>query len=441
MRCSTLALAVVLAGSLVAACKDDPGLTLVVDHPTGTDHLEVFIGIDGCKVGTEPCTEITPPAFSEPRAGSGYFLDASALATFDTDPTTASTTIRLLSDTTADRYAQELVVIAFDGQRTPLASFVIHGVAIPATDAAAWKVTLDPYAPPSADRDAPAKDGDHVLFWHRKAADRAGCVLVEHVAGTTRTNTFLVPDQDPDCDDVVRECDALWFEAPDQPGTVASCLVKDDRMACVAGGASCSEVAPSTAACAPLADRYCLPDPLCGACAGPNRLPQCGPAIATGVAAQLPRVDVAFNSNNGGIPCDAQLADATIDGSALLVAAGGPAKCTNVRIREATLASSVADLGFTDTASLTFPSGNVNTATMKVSRVSANPCQIALHWVSGVVTSPVAGLLLLDVESEVGHVVIPLRIRFESTMCASPQIPSMAVNLETPGPFRTCLSP
>src|SRR5262249_48189999 len=106
---------------------------------------------------------------------------------------------------------------------------------------------------------------DRVQIWH-KATPQSSCVVAEHWEGGAATRSFVVPAQDPDCDDVVDECNPAAYLGSEPPGTAPrpDCFAQQPQ-ACVLGSRGCSDTSPiRTGMCGAQHDAAtCVPDKFC----------------------------------------------------------------------------------------------------------------------------------------------------------------------------------
>lgn len=432
---------------LLAACGADPaGLTLVVVTPAAAGHLEMFVAIDDCKLGTSGCPGIVPPMFKRRKVGDGFFLDDRLAARFEVTGT--ETIVRLTSDTTLDHTAKRIVVVAFDEQDQPIGSFVARDAMIPASDAVAWKIRLDPWQPPVDQQQPKPADGNHVLLWNRKGDGLASCVLVEHVDGGASSYAFLVPRDDTDCDSVVLECDAFWYEKPvamTSPVNRASCLAPAPMGgACRLAGPACDEAAATASGCIPSDVVYCFPDQACAdvsGCPGDGKFGACAATLSSPLSL-MPFVSVGWQRSATDGPCtNSGLDHVTVDAAGLVAAAGGTMACDDVKLRDMSPASPGMPISFNQVAQVTFgaAAGSVG---IKAS-LSGPPCMVDLAWVTGIAGDQPDKPLWLDLKAGNGHVVVPLYVRFEvpsGARCVNSISPMVNTPTNVTAPFHGCLT-
>jgi hypothetical protein len=107
---------------------------------------------------------------------------------------------------------------------------------------------------------------DRVLVW-TKQTPPSSCVLVEHWAHGQPTRVFVVPASDPDCDDVVPECNPAAYHGTSTVGGAdgePDCLTGDPSGACVLGSFGCVDGGPKTTTCLPQHRQVCVPSQFCG---------------------------------------------------------------------------------------------------------------------------------------------------------------------------------
>ena len=109
---------------------------------------------------------------------------------------------------------------------------------------------------------------DRVTVW-TKEEPASSCVVVEHWDHGQVARDFVVPEVDPDCDDVAApECNPAAYRGSSAVGgapTKPDCVAQADTR-CVLGAFGCTDVpvAPSDVCIAPQQRQTCLPEPLCG---------------------------------------------------------------------------------------------------------------------------------------------------------------------------------
>jgi hypothetical protein len=265
-----------LAGTLVIAlsatgCSSDRGLAIEVDvGKTGATSVELFIGKDGCTSETRPpgvrCSGIKPQGVTTELAGDIWFRD-------DSQPYTAKVT-----DGTAtfqlktDESITLPIVIAVgskDGDPThPVGMAVLRKLPIPAGSARIATTTLATTNPVTA-RPSSAEAEDRAIVWSEKTLP-SSCIAVEHWQSGKATYEFVVPFDDPDCDDVpqVRECNANDYRGTSPGGLAAKpdCFGPGTN-ACVLGSRACSDdtgPVPNTCVAQQNQAPVCVPSQLCG---------------------------------------------------------------------------------------------------------------------------------------------------------------------------------
>lgn len=267
-----------LAGAL-AGCFHDKGLGIEVDvGDTHASKVELYLG----KVACDPedngagidCTSIAPPdgtvappAGTVALRGDIWFRDSPLPYTADVGGTTAAFRLQADGATTLPIVVAVGFGITPAGLR-PVGTAVLRDVTIPASGARLVTTTLAA-AGAVALRPTDTKDltEDRVMVW-TKAEPASSCVVVEHWDHGQVARDFVVPQVDPDCDDVAApECNPAAYRgssavggAPTKPDCVAAA---EER--CVLGAFGCTDApAAPSGVCIAQPRQTCLPGPLCG---------------------------------------------------------------------------------------------------------------------------------------------------------------------------------
>jgi hypothetical protein len=266
-------LALVCAGA-IAGCFSDRGVAIEVDvGDTGATRVELYLGKTACdprdNASSIGCTTIAPPPDGQVALeGSIWFRDAAAPYTAPVSGRTAAFQIR--SD---EAYTLPIVVAVgtAPGAPRPVAIAVLRDVEVPTDVArvittslvAAHPVELEP-------GDTSQLTDDRVLVWS-KASPASSCLAVEHWDRGQLQRDFVVPGDDPDCDDVAApECNPAAYHGDLTTGggrLRPECFTAVGPAAsiCVLGALGCSDDVPGkTATCIPADREVCLPENLCG---------------------------------------------------------------------------------------------------------------------------------------------------------------------------------
>jgi hypothetical protein len=424
------ALAIIAAGT--AGCFSDRGLAIEVDVAgTGATTVELFLGKAACEASDNPaeidCKALgPPPAGSALLRGSIWFRDDLAV---DTVPVTGSrATFQLRSSTTAT--LPIVIAVGLTQGDHPVGVATLHDVTVPGGSARVLATALVPAGAVQAAAPAKTAVEDRVQVW-RKATPPSSCVVAEHWEGGAATRSFVVPGQDPDCDDFVDEdCNPAAYLGTTDPGTASrpDCFAPQTS-ACVLGSRACTDgSATRTGACGPQHNATtCVPDRFC-ACTDeigstcwqdqvrtmPLAVPFIDCSVATTQLAPLtvcpgPGQDTAMIALDGHFTQDQTCGTATIASSSLL--------------------------GFGSSASF-------GGAVMELSS-PRKPCNFSITWKTGTRTAidPIdVGAIRL--QTATGALVLPLVLRFHPTVtsCVGPQFSCTLTDVATDGVW-SCATP
>jgi len=427
LRLASLAAAV--AG--VTGCFSDRGLAIQIDVAgTGATSVELFLGKAACDASGASdgpgidCKAIAPPpAGSAPLRGSIWFRDDLAVdAVQVTGPQVA---FQLRADTATT--LPIVIAVGFTQGDHPVGVATLHDVTIPTGNARVLRTALVPASAvqPAAPQ-APVED--RVQVW-RKTTPASSCVVAEHWEGGAATRSFVVPVQDPDCDDaVVDDCDPAAYLGTTDPGTAArpDCFAKTP--ACVLGSRACTDGnATRTGACGPQHNAtICVPDQFCactdidGACwqqqvrTAPGAVPVIDCSVATTQIAPLtvcpgPGQDTAAIQLDGHFAQDAACGTPTIASSSLL--------------------------GFGSSASF-------GGAVMELTSPK-KPCNFSITWKSGArAAGEPADFGAVRIQTATGALVLPIVLRFHPTVnsCLGPQFTCSLMDVATDGVW-SCAAP
>ncbi|HET7505203.1 MAG TPA: hypothetical protein VFK02_29495 [Kofleriaceae bacterium] len=245
-RCRAAAL--VFAVALGAAgCFSDRGVAIEVDvGDTGATSVELYLGRFHCDPDRNPagidCTHISPPDGTIALDGDIWFRDDLLPETAKVTGGKATFRVESSSETTLP------IVIAVglvDDNATPhaVAAATLRDLTIPAGGARVVTMALiATRAVKPGQTETTDLDEDRAMVWAKRVPP-SSCVVVEHWRpGQDVRRDFIVPVGDPDCDDVVPECNAAAYhgssEAGDPSGT-PDCFVQGS--ACTLGSHGCSD--------------------------------------------------------------------------------------------------------------------------------------------------------------------------------------------------------
>jgi hypothetical protein len=263
-----------LAAAAPTACFSDRGLALEIDvGATAATSVELFLGKAGCNADTNPagidCKTITPPGIRDALDGNVWFRDDAARYTAAVAGHIA--TFRLAAEAVTELPIVIAVGSASDATGPRVAGVAtLYDLAIPTASArivAATLVAAQPVAAtPPGPSDAKTLTEERVAAWVEPTSQASACVAVEHWTAGVVTRDFVVPAGDPDCDDVVHECNPSAYLGAEPPGAepVASCFADTATNACLLGSHGCTDQQGTLAGtCGATRARICLPPQLC----------------------------------------------------------------------------------------------------------------------------------------------------------------------------------
>ena len=263
-----------------AGCFHDRGLGVEVDvGDTGASRVELYLGKTRCEADNAAgidCTTIAPPdsTVAPPEGtvalrGNIWFRDSPLPYTADVKGGSATFQLQADGATTLP------IVVAVGFGTTPagpraVGTAVLRDVAIPAGGARVMLTSLTAAAAVvPTQTDTKDLSEDRVLVW-TKQTPPSSCVVVEHWDHGQYTRDFVVPEEDPDCDDVAApECNPAAYLGSSAVGGAPSkpdCLAQPETR-CVLGAFGCTEApAAENDVCIAQPRQTCLPDPLCNSC-------------------------------------------------------------------------------------------------------------------------------------------------------------------------------
>lgn len=404
---------VLAIAACASGCFSDRGLAIEVDvGDTAATSIELYLG-QTCDPLDNPqhidCQSIEPKDISSPLTGTVWFRDADARYTADVHGHTASFQLRADTATTLPI----IVAIGAAGGQ-PIGTATLRDIEIPLDSASARviKTTLVP-ASPVAPAD-PTGTTDRVTVW-TKQNPASTCVAVEHWEAGTPTRNFVVPSDDPDCDDVATECNPTAYHGSEPGGgpLTPRCFATTSSTgpgpsACVVGSIGCTDdrgLDPSQ--CAPLAaNPVCLPSQFCScpiASAGGGPDPACLQAQIT--APDAPRLDCTVPARGTGPLFD--LCTDHSSGPINLDSFYQGAKCRQPRI---------GSLALTDLAT----SHSFGGAEIELESPN-DPCTFEITWKRGTRASTDADDYgVIELTARTGTLLLPITLHFQSSCVAQP---------------------
>jgi hypothetical protein len=410
----SIVVAALAACAVASGCFSDRGLAIEIDvGDTGADRVELYIGQQHCDDAEAPpigCRTITPPEALGPLAGEIWFRDDPLPYTADVKNGIATFQLRP-KDAGVSDHVPILIAVGL-APRVPgplvVGTATLRDVEVPAHRA---RIVTAALVPAASVVKADPKNGteDRVQVW-TKTTPASSCVVVEHWKSGAVTRDFVVPFEDPDCDDVPKlECNPSAYHGESPPGASLrpDCLASGGDGTCVLASRGCTDDhGPNSGSCTPQRDRVCVPELFCSACPGFDAA-----CIATKIddgAAMIPRVtcDVPARRVLPGLELCPGMASATIELGPLV----GDADCD-----EPVLASlQLAGIG---------TSHNFGGAILELDAPKPR-CTLPVTWRSGTRTSPDEqqdhGLLKVHFAS--GALLLPLVLNFQVGMCLTTDV-------------------
>jgi len=392
-----LASMLLCSAALAAGCFSDRGLAIEVDvGDTGASSVELFLGKSACggndAAGIDCKAIAPPPTGSVPLRGDVWFRDDLALDTAQVKGHTA--TFQLRSDTVAA--IPIVIAIGLDAGGDPVATATLHDVTIPINSARVVTATLIA-ARPVQPGTVVARNvtEDRVMVWS-KTTPPSACVVVEHWESGTPTRSFIVPREDPDCDDVISECNPAAWHGMAAAGAAArpDCFTKQQTSACVLGSRACSDVGgPQIGECAPQHDTMvCVPDRFCD-CTGLDE--GCLRGFLETTPPPIPYID-----------CDLPMAMLNVCPDKASAAISLDGHFPRSQTCEQPLITSLALASFA--TSSVFDGAKIELTSPQ------SACNFSLVWKSGSRTRPIDAIDYgaIKVPTSMGAVVIPIALRF-----------------------------
>ena len=256
------------AAGCVAACFGDRGVAVQIDiGDTGATKVELYIGKEPCNdsnVAGVDCTSIAPPDGTIALRGDIWFRDDPLPYTVAVNGRTATFQLRSEDAVTLPILVAVGLVPGVQGERA-VGSATLRDVAIPVHGAridTATLVAASPVLPKQVDNRNLTED--RVLVW-TKQTPPSSCVVVEHWQGGQVTRDFVVPAEDPDCDDVKQECNPMAWRASTPAGfSRPDCFASGSDSTCLLASHACVDDGGRTGSCAPQREQVCAPEKFCG---------------------------------------------------------------------------------------------------------------------------------------------------------------------------------
>lgn len=397
-----LRVACALSIALGAGCFSDRGVVIEVDiGDSRASEVELYLGKSKCDANNPAgidCTAIAPPDGTVALGGTIWFRD-------DVSPYKATVKGRTATfHLTAESPTTLPIAIAVGRALTPLrpvaaGTATLRDLEVPVHSGRVVTVALTAAAPVVAEPiDTKNLDEDRVKEWS-KAAPESSCVVVEHWDHGQATRDFIVPAEDPDCDDVAKpECNPAAYHGA---GAVGGAPVKPDCVVDSAGvcvvGNGCSDDAPGQITeCTELPRELCVPSALCGC---PGLAGDCIRNKVEGDPLGIPHIACE-------VPTTPLLGMCSGDNSAVIDLTLVPEYQTRGCGRQPLLASLQAT-GFST-------SRNFGGATFELSG-AGEQCRFTVSWKNGgprVANDLDLGFVVL--ETRVGAVLLPIAFKFLS---------------------------
>ncbi|HEU4726321.1 MAG TPA: hypothetical protein VFT22_00460 [Kofleriaceae bacterium] len=294
-----------------AGCFSDRGVAIEVEvGKTGAATVELYLGKFHCDPEKNPagidCTHLAPPDGTVPLDGEVWFRDSLLPDNAKVEGGKATFRLESGSETTLP------IVIAVGlsgGSDAPHAvgAATLHDLTIPVHSARVVTMALiGTTEVKPAQPDTSTLDEDRALVWSKQTPP-SSCVVIEHWRPDQRvTRDFIVPVEDPDCDDVVPECNPAAYHGSSEagdPSGVPSCFAQG-ATACTLGNRGCSDDGGAgQGTCVAQPPEICVPGVFCSCTSLDATCMR--EAIENGAANLIPRIvcDVPAVAGTGLDPC------------------------------------------------------------------------------------------------------------------------------------------
>lgn len=299
---------IAMLGCALAGCFSDRGVALEIEvGDTRATTVELYLGQRRCDPEQDgpriDCSRIAPPDGRRSLAGDVWFRDdlvpftaavRGGVATFQL----RASELAAGADDSSDEVLPIVVAVGMipgePGPRT-VGATVLRDLAIPrgrgrvvtAALAAAGAVATGPGPDPAP---APADDEHRVQVW-TKQTPASSCVVVEQWQRGDVTRDFVVPAEDPDCDDVARECNPNAYHGESAAGMAVEpdCFAPAGPAVCLLGSRGCTDdTGPSTGTCAVQRNVTCVPAAFCACSALDDG---CTAGVLDAPNSQIPRIE------------------------------------------------------------------------------------------------------------------------------------------------------
>jgi len=402
-----------------AGCFSDRGVAIEVDvGDTRATAVELYLGKTACDRSNPAgiaCTTIAPPDGTSPLRGTIWFRD-------DVSPYTAAVkghtaTFQLTAETpTTLPIVIAVGTVPGDPDVRGVGAATLTDLAIPVHSARVVTTTLaaaNPVVPGQGPATGAAED--RVLVW-AKHTPPSSCVVVEHWSHGQAMRDFVVPAEDPDCDDVsAPECNPAAYHGARASGGAdgaPQCLATAAGQPCVLGNLGCRDGVPGyTGPCVPQGDQVCVPQLFC----------EC-----TGIDAACLQMKLDLGASVPHVDCDVPLTDQLgvcpgPDSTMISLDPGYPA---GTSCGDAPMFSSLQLASYATTHDFAG-------ITMELGKASA-PCEFEIKAAGGTRNSLVDGneygAIRLDTAS--GGLLLPIVLHFRRNACATV---SFACNISPTG--------
>ncbi len=320
---------------VLGACDD--GVVIEVRPAPGTKpgSVDIYLGLDPCLKNDDPntpCDALQPPGAKQALRGDVFFRDANETFTVDAD----ADGIARLKLKSSEAGAQLPIIVAVDDAQ----SMAAIALDVDLDKTSRYVMELAP-AKGSLGTGQPA--GVYLQIWNKMKEPKTSCLGFELVS-TDDNNTrnvdryFVVPKEDPDCDDFDAsnfECNPLAYQATSSPSIDKVSCVKafaEPVSACRLGGPGCVDGVQGSTVCGP--SEFCVPNTFCTTCSNRTTAADLRTCLASTIAATTgtPHIEcglpMQLSSDNTHLdPCEGAatfLYDATasvgtcLDGPALI---------------------------------------------------------------------------------------------------------------------------
>jgi hypothetical protein len=300
--------ALALCAAVGAGCFSDRGIAIEVDvGDTGATSVELYLGSTHC--GSDAmldCRAIAPPDGTIALRGTVWFRDGLVPYTAAVKDGRATFRVQVDEPTTLP-IAVAVGLLSGAADAPAVGSATLRDVLIPVDTALRVTTTLAAAAPVQPGQlDTRMLTEQRVLVWSKRTP-ASSCVVVEHWQDGDVTRDFVVPAEDPDCDDVPTECNPTAYHGTSAAGTALrpDCFASDVAGACVLASRGCSDddgVVDAT--CAPQREPVCVPAGFCTTC--PDLDGTCTRDLVDDPLAMIPHVECTVPARRAGValePC------------------------------------------------------------------------------------------------------------------------------------------